>query len=1014
MQEEKGVKIGARVLDDDTLRILIPDYESIFSEIEKIRGNITSVETQGESKTGLIKPPDDEFFKHHNNIFSILGERGAGKTSVQLTLKYKLGQIDDVINSDKTEEKDVVKHVAKDVDTILPIIVPQDMDDDSSVIGWIIAHFSNIIKDLFKVEERCYYFNEKDEEKIKKLKARFEDLKKSYFLRQDTYKSSLSVEDTIHNYVQKNEEVIRENIDLSKKFKVFIDEFIEFRKNNKKTNPLIFIFFDDVDISNKRCLMVLETLLRYLSHSNIVVFVAGDYLTFKETITLSYLKEDGLLDKELMVQTFEKKSALEIRQTLAYDYLKKVLSPALRYELKTLSLENKKTFKCKKDSLSLEELLKEKVQFLDPFYEIFDSKPRGLINIYYFLKNTDRNMDVDELKRFTNTIIDSSSVLNVKKEEIEKIIKFNSDVEINLTKFNKNDYTETNLKILLLVLFLGEQNGLSIKEHEKEVLEYFKNYLNEKIEIVGELRRPIDIFDIFLEGKNISQNLELFYNILVQFEEKKITQNKFYQRYFSQILKINKESNINKYYAEHIYLNKDRVRKISAGLKRVSNTIETNLEQEMELRFKNLYLLDEWRNVVRNKIKEEQNLEFKELKKEYEFQTGLSQENMNLLKKETEFILNAYNLNETENSEGLTISDKIKLMEKEIEKVKSIAVEIYNYVEKNPEILKEIKKIQTFEDRDYFNKNNMFTSTIKGYTHVYTLKRLLDENYQITFFNLDEIILDLRNSENYKNKIFEIDEILQKLEKIELEILEGKLDDIEKRLVFLDENEENTKLLIFGVKLINERKKLYNELLKHISSQKILNKLNQGVHDKSFKETIEKLESMYEKILYFEIFEKLENEEKGLEIVSNLLLDLEDKFIQNKKILELKNAKVLKFLREEKLFEFEGYLNSENYINSKELKERYNSMYTWRKEEIISEWRELVYEYIRKELRMQNINVLVTEKMELENLAEIFMKLYRIIEKNKNKSKSSSEIEPKRFEELYKSLSQEPLLKRYF
>ncbi|MGL4935888.1 MAG: hypothetical protein ACRC51_10480 [Cetobacterium sp.] len=1000
MQEEKGVKIGARVLDDDTLRILIPDYESIFSEIEKIRGNITPVETQDENKTGLIKPSDDEFFKHHNNIFSILGERGAGKTSVQLTLKYKLGQIDDVINSDKTEEKDVVKHVAKDVDTILPIIVPQDMDDDSSVIGWIIAHFSNIIKDLFKVEERCYYFNEKDEEKIKKLKARFEDLKKSYFLRQDTYKSSLSVEDTIHNYVQKNEEVIRENIDLSKKFKIFIDEFIEFRKNNKKTNPLIFIFFDDVDISNKRCLMVLETLLRYLSHSNIVVFVAGDYLTFKETITLSYLKEDGLLDKELMVQTFEKKSALEIRQTLAYDYLKKVLSPALRYELKTLSLENKKTFKCKKDSLSLGELLKEKVQFFDPFYEILDSKPRGLINIYYFLKNTDSNMDVGEFKRFTNTIIDSSSVLNVKKEEIEKIIKFNLGIEINFTKFDRNDYTETNLKILLLVLFLGEQKESLIKEHEKEILEYFRNYLNEKIEIIGEARRKSDIFDVFLEGKELSNNLNLFYDLLMKFGGKKITQDKFYQEYFLKVIDLNKE--IVTYYSKNIYINRVRVIRIIEKLKLVRNTFEFALANELGIRFKNLYLIDEVVEILNKPLEIDKTLDY--YKKLLEYDEG-EVKRREIFLSDSELILkNIENKTCTLEQELDRLSDKLHIFKERIDYLKKILEEdqisISNLEEESENIVSNSffrKDKNTTQINEIENiKNNIVGAFARIGTQRFlnSLKEIVleKEKFNISYNELNEKL--------YKTNIF-----VENLR--DIITLKATIDGDE-ALEFLDSiliSTGDITLLNYLIESL-EIKKIQMNIYSFILMTSKLFKLGSQELPFNFSEMIKLYKENYKKIKINQLLSyesEVTNEELEWDITDKIL-EIEDDLKSEKIIFEVRDLSILEIIKNSDS-QFDTYLNNSNYINVKKLGSKHRVV---RGNMLLSNNKDL-QSFFKKNF---DSVLKVIDRSKVLDL-EVYIEFFKVIYKERNFARLKSNRDIQKIDKMYEKLESSKKMNRY-
>lgn len=198
------------------------------------------------------------------------------------------------------------------------------MEEDSNVVGWIIAYFSDLVRKIderFKQDRELFYY--KEDKKYNPVLKKFKELKKSFFIRSENYKNSINSDNSITEYIERNGEAISEDINLSKKFKEFIDEYIEYKRNVNKRNssePLIHIFFDDVDISNKKCLMVLETIMRYLAHANIVVFVAGDYSTFKETITLKYLKDDGLLYKDLLNETFEKRTALEIRQTLAYDY----------------------------------------------------------------------------------------------------------------------------------------------------------------------------------------------------------------------------------------------------------------------------------------------------------------------------------------------------------------------------------------------------------------------------------------------------------------------------------------------------------------------------------------------------------------------------------------------------------------------------------------------------------------------------------------------------------------------
>lgn len=77
--------------------------------------------------------------------------------------------------------------------------------------------------------------------------------------------------------------------------------------------------------------------MRYLNHPNVVIFISGDYNVFLETVTLQFLKNEDLLEKDLMGKSFILNSdnvnkmkldnsdgtALELRKNRSYDFLKK-------------------------------------------------------------------------------------------------------------------------------------------------------------------------------------------------------------------------------------------------------------------------------------------------------------------------------------------------------------------------------------------------------------------------------------------------------------------------------------------------------------------------------------------------------------------------------------------------------------------------------------------------------------------------------------------------------------------
>src|SRR5699024_8202095 len=63
--------------------------------------------------------------------------------------------------------------------------------------------------------------------------------------------------------------------------------------------PLIFFFFDDVDVVTKHSINILRDIVTFLSHPNIVVFVSGDYKIFSQSATLHMLGEERLHHGEM-------------------------------------------------------------------------------------------------------------------------------------------------------------------------------------------------------------------------------------------------------------------------------------------------------------------------------------------------------------------------------------------------------------------------------------------------------------------------------------------------------------------------------------------------------------------------------------------------------------------------------------------------------------------------------------------------------------------------------------------
>ena len=594
-------------MSDKSMEILLPNYKNVYSQIKEIRQNSKILKENLKNKElKCIVEKEPEFVKHHNNVFSILGERGSGKTSVLLTIKHKIMQI---IEGIRVENGNEVEYEGIENDIVLPIIVPQDMDEDSDSLGWIIGFFAKLVDEVeYEFQNNINTFEYKEnmtcsickneqysvrKEKINYVKEAFQEVKKSYFLRKDEYKKSLTDVGAKTEYVDLNAETLSKDIQLSSSFKKFIDEYIEYKMNQKRNQqiePLIYIFFDDVDISTKKCLNVLETIIRFLSHSNIVIFVSGNYTTFEETIVINYLEQDGILNSKLLENNFsteddgQNKNALKIRQELAYDYLKKVLSPALRYELKKIENEDKMNFKYNSEDSSEEyetlyqliqknfglndgqssfltyESINEDKKYIpiSTFFNSFEDKPRGLMNIYYYLNSMKKIIEekkhegkkvkeehsylkeiwtCEELNHLLDIIIDSSSKLNMHKKKIKSLIRIQNleskneiEVDVRYNGIIKIGIIDENLKLELITLgmfFDGiycslykdkikeySNNFVKIKEYDE--ISEIKDFLNSKIfekenfpmEIIHKMKNPFEMLYVFGIAKKYPLNIE--------------------------------------------------------------------------------------------------------------------------------------------------------------------------------------------------------------------------------------------------------------------------------------------------------------------------------------------------------------------------------------------------------------------------------------------------------------------------------------------------------------------------
>ena len=119
------------------------------------------------------------------------------------------------------------------------------------------------------------------------------------------------------------------------------------RDRQSDKEPMVFLFIDDADLCCNRCEEVLNVILRYFAHPNIVTFVAGDYEKFKEVLLINYLNNFKISQVITCTESTGENLAqdlLDSNKKLVNDNLKKMLPPSLRYELVTYRYNERFSF----------------------------------------------------------------------------------------------------------------------------------------------------------------------------------------------------------------------------------------------------------------------------------------------------------------------------------------------------------------------------------------------------------------------------------------------------------------------------------------------------------------------------------------------------------------------------------------------------------------------------------------------------------------------------------------------
>lgn len=490
-ENKKSIFIGARTLKKEEVKIIVPTFDNIMSRVEDIRIEAHKKHNEDENKD---KEDRSKYIKKYNNTITLFGNRGTGKTSTMYTIINEL-----------SENK---------IDILLEIIEPDNIGSEGKIIGCVLGLFKDEIDKLQnEIKNKNYTRNQKLNKYINKnffddcrfiennpLKQAYDEVLEYYCYTDSEYKKLLTCNyNDMNSYIKKSSHILNADIKFAKKFERFIEKFIECKKyfaNNGEAlkcnqEPLIFIFIDDVDLNTNKCQEIIEAILRYASHPNIICFITGDYNTFTEEFIISLLKRENLRDSNLWpsVKINNENTILKSKQELAHEYMKKVFPPAYRHYVNTwdLSLIPQYRFDIdmneKRENLfqllskiskyrNVENIFgynsenENKIVYFLPAYNMFDRTSRGLINVYYSLNNIHdnlKNYDSDKyfvsVKGIIENIIDSSSLLVKYNQEIKnKYILWGSD-----EKQSKIDFEQ------LENLFKDDTDKEGISSDEKKI-----------------------------------------------------------------------------------------------------------------------------------------------------------------------------------------------------------------------------------------------------------------------------------------------------------------------------------------------------------------------------------------------------------------------------------------------------------------------------------------------------------------------------------------------------------------
>lgn len=396
-------KVGIKLFSEFQMKNIFPDYQNLLNRIESHRKNIATLEP--------IPKDHYQYNLMYDNVFTILGKRGSGKTSVAFTLQKFF--------------EDNTNHPC---DIVMPIIIPDVIPADCSILGWMLAIIKQAIQNFEKESEDLMAMEDFRENdywancRYSSHSAQGDLLKKVNQLLEMYYanKYDPSHENSFHVAVGNSARQTQDYYQFSQLMAELWNEWINAIKKRQsylylkdkcaQEAPLIYFIFDDVDLAPEKVGELLAIIIKYLSHPNVIVLTTADEELFLEVTENNFDRNIGRLPKEwrnylhknaIEQESFQyiDKDELDLIQQTARMYLGKVLPTSTRYYLNLfMDAGHKARFLIndKRLDLCIEELIEkllEKYNGEGRNINSFLKAENRMINFYFnFLGDTSRQI----------------------------------------------------------------------------------------------------------------------------------------------------------------------------------------------------------------------------------------------------------------------------------------------------------------------------------------------------------------------------------------------------------------------------------------------------------------------------------------------------------------------------------------------------------------------------------------------------------------------------------------------